>query len=133
MLFNRTMYTFRYSPVQVPLACRRALALIGAGVFLFGTQAFCEKPSPTASQPATASSPAKAASESVVGKVINFTADSDRYRISGWNKTEGNYAWSEGRSARLTLPVPADAGALTMRLVSRECERGSVSLARAAE
>lgn len=106
----------------MPLACRRKCALLGAGFFLFGTQAFCEKTSPAANQPATpatASSPAKAALESVVGKVINFTADSDRYRISGWNKTEGNYAWSEGRSARLTLPVPANAGALTVKMTLR--------------
>lgn len=122
MLFTRTMLTFPYRLVVMPLACRRAFALLGAGLFLLVTPAPGQKVSPTVSQsttPAPVTSPAKAASESVVGKVINFTADSDRYRISGWNKSEGTYAWSEGRSARLALPVPADAGTLTLKMTLR--------------
>ncbi len=107
MLFTRTMLTFPYRVVEMPLACRRAFALLGAGLLLLCTQASCEKTSPTASQPTTpaaANSPAKAASENVIGNVIKFTADSERYRVSGWNKSEGDYAWSEGTSARLALP-----------------------------
>jgi hypothetical protein len=122
MLFNRTMHTFRSDLVQVPLACSHPYVLLAAGLFLLSTQVSCERTSPTASQPTSsgaANSPATAASESVVGKVINFTADSDRYRISGWNKPEGNYAWSEGTSARLALPVPAVAGALTVKMTLR--------------
>lgn len=122
MLFNRTMHTSRYRLVQVPLACRRAFVLLGAGLFILGTQASCDRSSPPSNQPstsATANSPTTAASGSVVGKVINFTADSEHYRISGWNKTEGNFAWSEGTSARLALPVPADAGALTVNMTLR--------------
>lgn len=121
MLLNGTMLTFRYL-IETPFACRRTFVLLGAGLFLLCTQAFGDKSSPAANQPATpaaVNSPAKAASESVVGKVITFTTDSEHYRISGWNKPEGNYAWSEGTSARLALPVPADAGPLTVKMTLR--------------
>lgn len=107
------MLTFRHL-IEIPVACR-AFVLLGAGLFFWCTQASGEQSSPAA----TASSLAKGASEDVVGKIINFTPESDRYRISGWNKPEGNYAWSEGKSAKLALPIPADAGALTIKMTLR--------------
>ena len=115
MLFNRTMLTFHYRLAKMPFAYRRAFAFLGTALFLLFMQA-CEKPSSTASQPAASNSPANAAPGSVVGQVIPFTADSERYRVSGWAKTEGDYAWSEGASARLALPIPAGAGPLTVKM-----------------
>jgi|GEM_PF-4089696 len=122
MLFKRTMLTIPHRLVEMLVACRPAFALLGAGLFFLSTQTSCEKPSPPASQsttPAASNSSAKAAPGSVVGQAIPFTADSERYRVSGWNKTEGDYAWSEGTSARLALPIPADAGTLTIKMTLR--------------
>ena len=116
------MPTFRYHLLEMPFGGRRAFALLGAGLFLLGTQTSCEKPSPTASQPATpaaANSPAKPVPETALGRVIEFTPDSERYRVSGWSTTEGNYAWTEGTSARLALPIPADPGPLTVKMKLR--------------
>jgi len=110
------MHTFSYRFVGIPCA------VLCAGLFFLFTQISCEKTSPTASQfttPAAASSPVNAAPGSVLGQVINFTPDSERYRVSGWSKTEGNFAWTEGNSARLALPIPADAGALTVQMSLR--------------
>lgn len=105
------MLTFSYRFVGIPCA------VLCAGLFFLFTQVSCEKTSPTASQfttPAAASSPG-----SVLGQVINFTPDSERYRVSGWSKTEGNFAWTEGNSARLALPIPADSGPLTVKMTLR--------------
>jgi hypothetical protein len=116
------MLTFRYRLVEMPSACRRAFALLGAALFLLGTQASCEKTSPTASQsttPTAANSPANAVPGSVVGQVIQFTSASERYRVSGWSKTEGDFAWTDGTSARLALPIPADTGPLTVKMTLR--------------
>lgn len=116
------MLTLRHRLVEMPLACCRALVVLGTTVLFLCTQASCDKKSPPASQPttpATANSPTNLAPGSVVGKVIQFTPDSERYRVSGWNKSEGASAWSEGTSARLALPVPADAGPLTLKMTLR--------------
>jgi hypothetical protein len=121
MLFNHIMFTFPSRIVEMA-ACRQAFTLLGAGLLLLCTQVSCEKTTPTASQPtspAAANSLANAVPGSVVGKVIQFTPDSERYRVSGWNKSEGASAWSEGTSARLALPVPADAGPLTLKMTLR--------------
>ncbi len=118
----KPMLTFRHRSVEMPRASGRAFALLGASLFFLCVQTSCEKTPPTASQlttPATASSPAIAASGNVVGQLINFTADSERYRVSGWSKTEDNFAWTEGNSARLALPLPADSGALTVKMTLR--------------
>lgn len=122
MLFKRTMLTIPHRLVEIPFACRRAFTLLGAGLFFLCTQTSCDKTSPTASQPTTpaaTNSPASAALESVVGKIINFTPDSERYRVSGWSKTEGNSAWTEGTSAKLALPIPANAGPLKVKMTLR--------------
>lgn len=123
------MLTIPHRLVEMPLACRRALALLGTGLFLLCPHASGEKPSPAANQPKTpaaANSPASATMGSIVGKVIPFTRDSERYRVSGWNKTEGDYAWSEGTSARLALPISPDAGPLTVKMTLRGLVRPPV-------
>jgi hypothetical protein len=101
------MPTFLYSLAEMPLAYRRTFALFGTGLLLLCTPA-CEK----SSQPAASNSPAN-------GQVIPFTADSERYRVSGWTKSEGDYAWSEGTSAKLALPIPAGAGPLSVMMKLR--------------
>lgn len=119
------MLTILHRLIEMPFACRRALTLLGAGIFLLGPQAFGEKPSPAASQPiapVAANSPADAVPGSVVGRVIPFTADAERYCVSGWYKSEGDYAWS-GTSAKLALPIPADAGPLTVTMKLRGLTR----------
>jgi hypothetical protein len=115
------MLTFRHRFVAVPLICRAGAAL-GASLFLLCSHAPGQKTSPAASDPpspAAHSSPANAVPESVIGQIIQFTSDSERYRVSGWSKTEGNFAWTEGTSARLALPIPADAGALKLSMTLR--------------
>jgi hypothetical protein len=116
------MLTSRYRVVEMPLAGCRVFGILGGGLFLLFTHVSAQKTSPATSQPTTpttAVSPANAVSGSVVGQVIQFTSDSERYRVSGWSKTEGDYAWTEGKSARLALPIPADAGPLTLKMTLR--------------
>lgn len=101
---------------------RQVFTLLGASFFFLGTQTSCEKPSSTASQPTTpsaANSATNASSGSIIGQVINFTADSERYRVSGWSKTEGNFAWTEGTSARLALPIKGNAGPTSIKMTLR--------------
>jgi hypothetical protein len=122
VLITRTMLTFPYRVVEMPWICRRTFTLLIVGLLSLGAQSFGQKASPAASQPSTptvANSPAKADWGNVVGKVVKFSADSERYRVSGWSKTEGNYAWTEGTSARLALPISADAGPLTLKMTLR--------------
>ena len=119
MLFNCTMLTFPTRFGKTPSACHRAFACLAVGLFLLCALPSCDRTTPTSSQPAAADSPTKAGSGSVVGKVIPFAADSERYRVSGWSKTEGNFAWTEGTSAKLALPVPAEAGRLTVNMTLR--------------
>lgn len=119
MLFNRTMLTFPTCFGKTPSACHRSVACLAAGLFLLCAFPSCDRTAPTSSQPAAADSSTKAVSESVVGKVIPFTTDSERYRVSGWSKTEGNFAWTEGTSAKLALPVSAEAGRLTVNMTLR--------------
>jgi len=113
MLLTRTMLTILHRLVKMSLAFRRTFALLGTGLFLLCMQASGQ------TSPAAANSPANAILGSIVGKVIPFTRDSERYRVSGWNKTEGDYAWSDGNSARLALPITADAGPLTVKMTLR--------------
>lgn len=72
-----------------------------------------------ATQPAQTGA-APASRESVVGKVIRFnpSGNSEVYRVSGWSKTEPEFTWSEGTSARLALPVTKDAAALTLKVTA---------------
>jgi hypothetical protein len=111
------MLKFRYSFVKIPLAYLQALALLSAGLFILCTQTSCDKPAPTASEsttPATDAGP-----RSVIGQVINFTSASERYRVSGWGKTEGDFACTEGTSAKLALPMVEDVGSLTVKMTLR--------------
>jgi hypothetical protein len=54
-----------------------------------------------------------------LGKLIHFngTHEADPYKVSGWSGTETNYTWTEGKAAVLALPVPANSGALRLRLL----------------
>jgi hypothetical protein len=55
----------------------------------------------------------------VLGKVIRFgiAGEGRTYQVSGWSGTEpADSTWSEGKSAVLRLPVPANAGPLKLRL-----------------
>lgn len=53
-----------------------------------------------------------------IGTPIRFNAggESERYRDAGWSKTERDFTWSEGRVAKLNLPIPSDAGLLTLNM-----------------
>ena len=65
---------------------------------------------------ADSSTPVASVPGVVVGTSIQFNAggNSERYRLSGWSKTEKEYTWSEGKSAQLGLPIPSSPGALTL-------------------
>ena len=65
---------------------------------------------------ADSSTPVASVPGVVVGTSIQFNAggNSERYRLSGWSKTEKEYTWSEGKSAQLGLPIPSNPGALTL-------------------
>lgn len=67
--------------------------------------------STTRSSPTASSTPG-----AVLGTSIQFNAggNSERYRLSGWSKTEKEYTWSEGKSAQLGLPISSSPGALTL-------------------
>jgi hypothetical protein len=54
----------------------------------------------------------------VVGKQIQFGrgGGSEPYRTSGWSHTEDNYTWTEGTSARLSLPIGNESGPLNLKL-----------------
>jgi hypothetical protein len=74
------------------------------------------------SLPAAPESPAPSGSTApvtiVIGTPIRFNAggESERYRAAGWSKTEKDFTWSEGPVAKLDLPIPADAGLLTLSM-----------------
>jgi hypothetical protein len=82
-----------------PRVCN-ALALLLLGMF---AQTGCNKSSTSAD---------------VLGKPIEFKAggNSEAYRVTGWSTTETNFTWTEGTSAKLALPVPANAGALVLKM-----------------
>lgn len=74
------------------------------------------------SLPAASESPAPSGSTApatiAIGTLIRFNAggESERYRDAGWSKTERDFTWSEGSVAKLNLPIPADAGLLTLNM-----------------
>ena len=74
------------------------------------------------SLPAASESPVPSGSTApatiAIGTPIRFNAggESERYRDAGWSKTERDYTWSEGPVAKLNLPIPADAGVLTLNM-----------------
>jgi hypothetical protein len=51
-----------------------------------------------------------------IGTVIKFDQASEKYRVSGWNKSEGDYAWSKGKTAKLSMRVPTNVGPLTVTM-----------------
>jgi len=47
---------------------------------------------------------------------FNLGGGSEGYRGTGWSKTEQDFTWTEGNVAKLNLPIPANAGALTLTM-----------------
>ena len=74
------------------------------------------------SLPAASESPGPSSSTTpatiAIGTPIRFKigGESERYRGAGWSKTEKDFTWSEGPIAKLNLPIPADAGVLTLNM-----------------
>lgn len=91
---------------------RASSACVALYIAAFGFLSGCDQPAQTP--------PGPDLGESVVGKVIRFTeaGDSARYRTAGWSKTEPEFTWTEGNSAKVSLPVPKDAGSLALRLTA---------------
>jgi hypothetical protein len=58
-------------------------------------------------------------SSSIVGRRIQFgqAGGSETYRSMGWSNTEEKFTWTEGNSARLTLPVGSRKSALKLRMM----------------
>jgi hypothetical protein len=79
----------------------------------------CERPSSVTEQPTSKAEPqGRTSSTNVIGTVIKFDQASEKYRVSGWNRTEGDFAWSS-KSAKVAFPIPSDAGALTVTMTMR--------------
>jgi hypothetical protein len=55
---------------------------------------------------------------SVVGRQIQFGegGGSEGYRTSGWSHTEERFTWTEGNSAKLSLPIGGESGPLRLRM-----------------
>jgi hypothetical protein len=66
------------------------------------------------------------ANADVIGQRIEFKSgsNSERYRVSGWSAAEPNFTWSEGTSAKVALPIGANAGALTLKLTTAALIKG---------
>jgi hypothetical protein len=71
----------------------------------------CNKPSESVT-------PNNAAGTSVVGQVIRFGqgGGSEQYRVSGWSHTEAEFTWTEGRTAKLDLPIGSDTGPWSLKV-----------------
>lgn len=56
--------------------------------------------------------------KSVVGRQIHFGqgGGSEPYRTSGWSPTEQKFTWSEGNSAKLSLPIGKETGPLNLNV-----------------
>lgn len=80
-------------------------------ILVVGQTSAADSSSPSA--PTASSTPG-----AVVGTSIQFNAggNSERYRVSGWSQTEKDFTWSEGKMAKLALPIPANVGALTLNM-----------------
>jgi hypothetical protein len=54
----------------------------------------------------------------VIGQRIGFGqgGTSEQYRVSGWSKTEEKFTWSEGTSAKLSLPIGDVTGPLLLKI-----------------
>ncbi len=89
--------------------------LAGLAVLLLGliAQIGCNKSNESASN-----SPSNSATTDVVGKRIEFKSggNSEPYRVSGWSTTETEFTWSEGTSAKVTLPISPSPGGLSLKV-----------------
>lgn len=56
--------------------------------------------------------------KSIVGQQINFGqgGGSEEYRKSGWSHTEQKFTWTEGNSAKLSLPIGEQSGPLNLNV-----------------
>jgi hypothetical protein len=56
--------------------------------------------------------------QSVVGRSISFGqgGGSEPYRTSGWSQAEQKFTWSEGNSAKLSLPIGKESGPLNLNV-----------------
>src|SRR5689334_7033937 len=56
--------------------------------------------------------------KSVVGQQIQFGlgGGSEQYRTAGWSHTEEKFTWTEGNSAKLSLPIDSEAGPFNLRM-----------------
>jgi hypothetical protein len=56
--------------------------------------------------------------KSVVGRPIQFGqgGGSEAYRTSGWSHTEQKFTWTEGNSAKLSLPIGKQSGSLNLNV-----------------
>lgn len=56
--------------------------------------------------------------KTVVGRQISFGqgGGSEAYRTSGWSHTEQKFTWTEGTSAKLSLPIGKESGPLNLNV-----------------
>jgi hypothetical protein len=102
----------RKADLFLRLTRRAAVALLAVTLCACGES---EETTSAANQPVQ---PTRAAAD-VLGRVIRFgiAGEGRTYQVSGWRGTEPvDSTWSEGQAALLRLPVPANAGALKLRL-----------------
>lgn len=89
--------------------------LVVLAVLICCLMAGCGRPA----EQATLANESSPASPSILGQVIHFDAshEADSYKVSGWSPTETHFTWTEGKAAVLALPVPANSGAVRLRML----------------
>jgi hypothetical protein len=123
--FDIAGYSTKMNTALKPLPTTTLLYTVGLCFLLPGlisvlVLSSCERPSSVTEQPTSKVEPQGGTSSSnVLDSVIKFDQASEKYRVSGWNKSEGDYAWSEGKTAKLSLPVPTNVGPLTVTVTMR--------------
>ena len=88
---------------------RRLLLVVGLAVALTG----CDRSKDDGASQAPAD-----ASKDVIGRKIEFTAqaNTEEYRIAGWSQAEAQFTWSEGKVAKMALPISAAPNGLNLRV-----------------
>jgi hypothetical protein len=88
-------------------AMRRVLLVVSASVFIAGID--CGRAAQNSPSPDKAYA---------LGTVISFgtSGTSERFKVSGWSKTETEFTWTEGKGATLSVEVPAVENALSLRM-----------------
>jgi hypothetical protein len=111
-------FQFRGPSFRLQFMHTKLLALLVTILLTIGLGGACVVSAQEASPTVSPSSAEKK------GTVIKFDQASEKYRVSGWNKSEwnkseGDFAWSEGKTAKLSLPVPTNVGPLTVTMTMR--------------